>query len=403
VTDSGRFTAAERADRSPEAVARTFHLFARNEAPQLDSPLYAELCYGVSLDPQLLEIARQTPAEQPPPNMLLAAVQYLLLCGSEHPLRTHYPAVSGKARPLDPAFPRFRDFVLSHRKEILELLTTRRTQTNVVRRCTCLLPAFASIANASRQPLALVDLGASAGLNLNFDRYRYSYRTGDREVLRWGDPTSPVALVADLRGTEPLPSLPGTVPIAWRRGVDLGPIDLRDEDSVLWLRALIWPEHEERHARLLAAAAIAREQVPEIVRGDAVELLPDLLEQVPEATTPVVYATHSHYQLPREGVARILGSLAEHAARRPVWLLALEGTGPNCSEFARVLFDGGSRRAHKLAHASPHGWWIEWLGEQASAPTRENSRWVHWLATHGLRATPAADAPTPRQTREAYE
>jgi hypothetical protein len=366
VTDSGRFTAAERAARSPEAVARTFHLFARNEAPQLDSPLYAELCYGVSDDPQLLEIARQTPAYQPPPNMLLAAVQYLLLRGSEHPLRAHYPAVTGSPRPLDPAFSSFRDFVLSHRREVLELLTTRRTQTNVVRRCTCLLPAFGSIAKESERPLALVDLGASAGLNLNFDRYRYSYRNGDREVLRWGDPTSPVSLAAELRGTEPLPSPPETVPVAWRRGLDLDPIDLRDEDSVLWLRALIWPEHVERHARLGAATAIARERVPEIVRGDAVELLPDLLEQAPDGTSLVVYATHSLFQLPQEGVARILESLAEHAARRPVWLLALEGTGPNCSEFARVLFDGGTRQAHKLANASPHGWWIEWLGEEAT-------------------------------------
>ena len=87
MTDSGRFTAAERAARSPEAVARTFHLFARNEAPQLDSPLYAELCYGVSQDPELLRIAQQTPAEQPPPNMLLAAVQYLLLRSAERLLR----------------------------------------------------------------------------------------------------------------------------------------------------------------------------------------------------------------------------------------------------------------------------------------------------------------------------
>jgi hypothetical protein len=401
MTDSGRFTAAERALRSPEAVARTFHLFARNEAPQLDSPLYAELCYGVSEDPQLLEIARQTPADQPPPNMLLAAVQYLLLRGSEHPLRAHYPAVTGSPRPLAPAFPSFRDFVLAHRKEVLELVTTRRTQTNVVRRCTCLLPAFGTIANDSGRPLALIDLGASAGLNLNFDRYRYSYRSSDREVFRWGDPTSPVSLVADLRGAGPLPHPPESVPVAWRRGLDLDPIDLRDEDSILWLRALIWPEHEERHARLAAAAAIAREQVPEIVRGDAVELLPDLLEQAPEGASLVVYATHSLYQLPREGVARIVESLAEHAARRPVWLLALEGTGRNCSEFARVLFDGGSRQALKLANASPHGWWIEWLDEQASAPTRENSRWVHWLS--GQRATPAADAPAPRQNREAYE
>jgi hypothetical protein len=346
VPDSGRFTAAERADRSPEAVARTFHLFARIEAPQLDSPLYAELCYGVSADRELLEVARQTPPEQPPPNMLLAAVQYLLLRGSEHPLRAHYPAVCGEARPLATAFPLFRDFVLSHRQEVVELVTTRRTQTNVVRRCTVLLPAFGSIARSSARPLALLDLGASAGLNLNFDRYRYGYGSGGREVLRWGDPDSPVPLSADVRGAEPVPDPPETIPVAWRRGVDLDPIDLTDEAALLWLRALIWPEHQERHARLL-------------------------------------YATHSLYQLPREGVARILEALSSHSAHRPVWLLGLEGTGTHFSELACVHFDRGTREARKLANASPHGWWLEWQDDRAGAPTRANSRWVHWLATHG--------------------
>jgi hypothetical protein len=383
VPDSGRFTAAERADRSPEAVARTFHLFARIEAPQLDSPLYAELCYGVSADRELLEVARQTPPEQPPPNMLLAAVQYLLLRGSEHPLRAHYPAVCGEARPLATAFPLFRDFVLSHRQEVVELVTTRRTQTNVVRRCTVLLPAFGSIARSSARPLALLDLGASAGLNLNFDRYRYGYGSGGREVLRWGDPDSPVPLSADVRGAEPVPDPPETIPVAWRRGVDLDPIDLTDEAALLWLRALIWPEHQERHARLLAAAAIAHEEPPEIVRGDAAELLPELLDRAPDGSSVVVYATHSLYQLPREGVARILEALSSHSAHRPVWLLGLEGTGTHFSELACVHFDRGTREARKLANASPHGWWLEWQDDRAGAPTRANSRWVHWLATHG--------------------
>ena len=131
------------------------------------------------------------------------------------------------------------------------------------------------------------------------------------------------------------------------------------------------------------ANVLAGREGYEVTKGSVLYKGKNLLEQAPEGATLVVYATHSLYQLPREGVARILEDLAEHAAHRPVWLLALEGTGPNCSEFAQILFDGGSRQAHKLANASPHGWWIEWLGEKASAPTRENSRWVHWLATHG--------------------
>ena len=95
--------------------------------------------------------------------MLFAAVQYLLLTGLDHPLTARYPIISGEQRPLAPAFPRFRDFCLQHRDRIVELIATRRTQTNVVRRCTCLLPAFSIVCRETPSPLALIDLGASAG------------------------------------------------------------------------------------------------------------------------------------------------------------------------------------------------------------------------------------------------
>jgi hypothetical protein len=383
MADSGRFTAAERASREPEAVAKTFHLFARNEAPQLDSPLYAELCYGVSGDPELIEVARAAPADQPPPNMLLAAVHYLLLRGADHPLRAHYPYVSGQPRPLGPALPAFRDLVLSRRDEVLGLVRTRRTQTNVIRRCTCLLPAFAAIAAESERPLALLDVGASAGLNLNFDRYRYAYLRGGREEICWGDPSSPVALQAELRGHEPLGPLPERIPVAWRVGVDVEPIDVGDPDALVWLHALIWPEHVERHARLDAAAEIARKDPPRIERGDACERVPGLVGEAPDDASLVLYATHALYQFPREGVARLLGDLQALSARRPIWLVALEGTGRNCSELAGLRFEGATRAARKLADASPHGWWLEWLDAEAGTPTRERTRWVHWLATHG--------------------
>ena len=79
-----------------------FHRFARVESPDLASPMYAELAYGVSLDAELLELASQKRRHQPAPNMLFAAVQYLLLSGGfdEHPLAAHYPIVSGAERPM---------------------------------------------------------------------------------------------------------------------------------------------------------------------------------------------------------------------------------------------------------------------------------------------------------------
>ena len=130
-----------------------FHRFARVEGPGLASPTYAELAYGVSMDDDLLEIAAHTRPHQPAPNMLFAAVQYLLLAGLDHPLAAHYSIIAGEERPMTPAFPHFRDFCLHHRERIIELIRTRRTQTNVVRRCTCLLPAFSIVCRETPSPL----------------------------------------------------------------------------------------------------------------------------------------------------------------------------------------------------------------------------------------------------------
>ena len=342
------------------SLRAAFHRFARVEAPGLDSPTYAELAHGVSMDDDLLQIAVHTRPHQPPPNMLFAAVQYLLLSGIDHPLAAHYPIISGEPRPPAPALPHFRDFCLRHRDRIVELIATRRTQTNVVRRCTCLLPAFSIVRQETQSPLALIDLGASAGLNLNFDRYAYSYQRDGREVLRWGPADARVRLEAELRGDGELPPIPPAIPVASRNGIDLDPVDLANPDQLLWLRALIWPEHVERHRQLIdAATEFARSDI-RMHAGDASQVLSTLIESIPVAHTLVVYSTIALYQFPQASRRRIADTLAAASSTRPVWQIALEGNDP---ELSITRYEGGARsEADILADASPHGWWIEWRG-----------------------------------------
>ena len=345
-----------------------FHRFARIEAPDLASPLYAELSYGISLDHELLELASQKRRRQPAPNMLFAAVQYLLLSGadhSEHPLASHYPIVSGAERPMEPAFPAFRDFCLSHRDELSELIQTRRTQTNVVRRCTCLLPAFSMVQRESGQPLALIDVGASAGLNLNVDRYRYRYLRGGQEAVVWGRAEAKVSLEAELRGEGPMPALEDDLAIEFRGGIDLNPIDLRDEDELRWLRALIWPEHVERHQRLIAAAAELALSPVDLRRGDAADLLPRTIADTPPEAALTVYSTVALYQIPSAGRERIFRTLAETSLDRPVWLVTLELRMEDIDEvqmpsLSVTRYANGAAERQLLARSSPHGWWIEW-------------------------------------------
>jgi hypothetical protein len=223
--------------------------------------LYQELCFGIAADPELLELAARAPVTQPAVNLLLAGAHYLLLKGARHPLREYYPALAaGECGRPEAAFPAFRSFCLEHRDELGSLIEKRLTQTNVIQRCTLLLPAFATVfERAGHRPLALIEIGPSAGLNMQWSRFRYAYRrpADPRVCAEWGDPEARVEVEAELRGEVPLPKLSPELRVAWRRGIDIHPVDPDDEDAVLWLRALVWPDHVGRQERLSRAIEVA--------------------------------------------------------------------------------------------------------------------------------------------------
>lgn len=360
-------------DRSPEGVAAIFRHFGREEATQLASPLYEAFCEGAAEDPDLLAIAARATPGQTPVNMLFAAVQFLLLEGVPNRLASFYPSLSGCPIPsLQQArqvvFPVFRAFCLEHRQAIEELVASRRVQTNVIQRCACLLPAFATVAAASpMQSLALVEIGPSAGLNLNWDLYRYTYPapgagSSAGAATAWGDEGSTVTLTTELRGRNPLPPLPSRIPVCWRTGIDVRPVDISSDDAVTWLRALIWPEHVERHARLAAAIALAREHPVELRQGDAVELLPAVMAEAPAQAMLTVFATSALYQIPRDPLRRLLQSMQEASRSRPVSFVSMEGTAKD-TELTLTRYSDGARATRALARCSPHGRWMEWLEE----------------------------------------
>jgi hypothetical protein len=335
-------------------VERSFQEFALHDEPR--SELYALLSLAILDDEELLAIAAGVRPGQPPAHMLFAAVQFLLLNGLEHPLAAYYPTLGGLRAPDGDAPRAFRDLCLGQRRAVAELVATRLTQTNETRRCAYLYPAFAAAAAAGEgRPLALIELGPSAGLNMSWDRYGYDYGEG----LRRGAEGSPVLISTELRGPAqpPLPAQPPAV--AWRVGVDLNPIDLEDEMAVRWLEALIWPEHTERVARLRAAVGVAREARPPIVAGDALALLPELIAAAPAEATLCLYHTHVTYQFSPEMHARLDAILRAAARERPVMRLSCEGgNGP-----PQLLLERRSGERHEerlLAIVSGHGTWVAW-------------------------------------------
>ncbi len=324
------------------------------------SPLYEKLARRVANDPEILTLAAHTPPRQPPSNLLFAAVHYLLLRGIDDPLAIFYPDLTRKPDMADDPFPIFRAFCLEHAGAIIQLIETRRVQTNEIARCALFFPAFTLIASRVRhESLAMIEVGSSAGLNLNWDHYAYDY--GNNKL--YGDTRSSILLNCELRGEHP-PSLPNgeyEFPrVTSRVGIDLHPNDVHDDDAMLWLRALVWPEQLGRAERLQKAIALARQFPPHLIAGDALELVPPRLEQIPPSTPVVLFHSFVLNQISSDARAQYYDLLQQHSAERELFDVAVEPQEWPAPLVLTTLYRG-ERTAETLASCDSHGRWLEWM------------------------------------------
>ena len=222
-------------------TAIAYERFAALEAHG-ESPIYEQWALEVAGSPQVLALVEELPVPKRQPNLVLAAARS-----------------TGLREGMDPT-----TWLIDHWPSVRAVALVRSTQTNEPGRCCALVAALAGI----REPVALLEVGASAGLCLFPDRYRYRFRAEDGRVSEIG-PDSAVVLGCDWLGDAPPPE---TVPrVAWRAGVDVNPLDATDDADAAWLEQLVWPEQEHRRTRLRAAIAQLREAPPLLVRSDAVE------------------------------------------------------------------------------------------------------------------------------------
>jgi hypothetical protein len=311
------------------AVVSEYQTFARLEAHGR-SAAYESLAEAVAGDAGLVEFIATLPPAKQQPQLVFAAARYLL--GS--------PPVIGQLRTL----------VARSAADLTQVIMSRRTQTNEPARCAVLLPALAQLP----QPLALIEVGASAGLTLLVDRYSYDYAG---HFLAGGDPAAPT-LRCEPRGPVPLPSrLPE---IAWRAGIDLNPLDVTNDDDVRWLSCLVWPGESDRAQRLAAAITAARRDPPAVHRGDLRTDLPELASQAPAGAHLVIYHSSVLYQVPPqhrpEFAAAVRGLNASWLSNEAPHILP--GTSRASSdELESVL----ARDGEPIAFSDSHGTWVRWL------------------------------------------
>ncbi len=304
-----------------------------------DSPCLTAWALGVADDPEVVALLETLPAGKRQPNLVFAAARW------------HGAGPGG--------YDELRRVLRGRWPEVRATVLARATQTNEVGRCATLLPVLAGLPG----PLALIEVGASAGLCLYPDRYSYRW-SGERGPVSL-DPApaapSPVLLECRVHGDPPLPSVMPRV--VSRSGVDLHPLDVRDEDAMAWLRTLVWPEQEERRRRLTAAVALVRADPPSLRTGDLLDEVAALVDEVPADVTPVVLhsAVLAYLSGPDracfvEQVGRLRGHWVSNEGPEVVPGLRLAPPAPTGIAAFALAVDG-----RQVAWTHGHGaalWWI---------------------------------------------
>ena len=328
-------------------VSTAYLRFAKDEVRDR-SPLYNQLSRGVASDPEVIGFLLTLPREKRQPNLFLSAARHLF----------------GTPAGWD----QFRHGVLENQDALRAAMLACSTQTNEPGRCAALLPVLAGLP----EPLALLEVGASAGLCLLPDFYAYDYGGAilGPEAQRLMPPVFPCTVNA----ATPVPArLPRVV---WRAGLDLKPVDLSDPGEVGWLEALVWPEQVDRLARLRAAIKIASEQRPRLVKGDLRADLAALAREAPKDVTLVIFHTavlpYVSSTADREEFARSVGLLCDYwiANETPRVFPDIAGrAGPEGPKGSFLLSVNGV----PVAWTDPHGAWLDWIdasGEPAASPYR---------------------------------
>ena len=303
-----------------------YERFAASEAPGR-SEVYREWAAGVAGDDEILDILASLPSPHRQPPVVFAVTRML---------------GSGEG-----GYAEWRTFVRANAERVVAECAARSTQTNEPLRCAPLMLALSRV----RGPIALIEVGASAGLCLFPDRY--AYRFGDGPRLGGGDVELESELRGDISGPSRLPE------IVWRAGIDVQPRDARDPRDRAWISGLVWPGETERARRIEAALDIAAADPPLLIAGDASApgVLADLVAQAPGGATIVITTPGVLPHIPREARGRLIETIRGLPAR---WITidqaAVHDAWDPPQEDSRgflLAIDG-----RPLAEVDPLGGWI---------------------------------------------
>ncbi len=329
----------------------------------LDAPLTAAIMRGVMEDYRAGGISRDLLADwegrDPMENVLglrvVGALHNLVLTGQAPDLAAYYPNMGGRFRE-DGLWETVEE-VLRTRRPAIDAFMRNTAQTNEVRRTGALIGGFLMVARETGLPLRCLEVGASAGLNLRWDRFHYDFGDGES----WGDPGSPVLIATKWIGKGPDTAVP--LSCAERAGCDVSPIDITRPGAADRLKSYVWPEHTERFRALEGALALAAEHPVALDMADAGDwIVRKLAAPAPGMATVVYHSLAAQYFSPGtraifEGAIRQAGENA--TAEAPVaWLRMEMIDARNYPELRLTVWPGG--RDRRIGFAQPHGAHVTW-------------------------------------------
>lgn len=343
-----------------DALQKRFKKFADQECKGGRSELYYAMAMRIAEDKELLSLAANRRERQPIPNLFFAAIHYLLLQDQEHELATYYPSINRHAVE-QPPFALFKAFCLEHSTAIKTIMGSRIVQTNALNRTAYLMPIFSALFPAG-EPINLIDIGASAGLNLHLDNYKYHYN-GEYRIG-----TGPVHIETEIR-TGQLPPFQQMVKINRKIGIDQNPLDVKEVDNAHWLKALIWADQRERFNRIAAAVSLAQQSDLELIKAKNITDFRDVILAQDTKTPLVVYHTHVLYQFTPEERMAFREMLDQVGKQRDLYYLAVEhqlvfhkAYERNNVLIERTAYKKGKKSSTLVGITDGHANWVEWLG-----------------------------------------
>ncbi len=359
-----------------EKRQKWFIRFAEKECLNV-SPFYYALSTQIAADEELLNLASFCRQGQPMPNLFLGAVHFLLLKNPSAELANYYPSINTTTKSKLP-FKRFKDFCIFNAESIKNILTTKIVQTNALNRSAYLMPIIFSLFE-DKTTINLIDIGTSAGLTLNFDLYEYDYGTKGK----FGN--SPVKINSEIRVGE-LPnfstmkrasrtSSSGSskhfkrkrITIKNKIGIDQNPLDIKVPENALWLKALIWPDRQQRFQRMEQAIELAQNSTVELIKAVEISDFKRIIQNQDPAIPLVIYHTHVLYQFTQAAKTEFWAMLDEIGQERDFYYLAAEAASVLRHDYGRTgvlvvltAYKDGEKSSELVALTNGHADWVEW-------------------------------------------